>query len=98
MARVAVRLGAGALAAVATGLGAFGVATAIGGQEATADTWAGFLVVALTASGTLVSLAAFGAALLAQARGERSRALWLPLVLFPAVAAFLVLGELFWWE
>ena len=28
---------------------AIGVATAIGGQEATADTWAGFLVVALTA-------------------------------------------------
>jgi hypothetical protein len=44
------------------------------------------------------SLAAFALALAAKIKHERWALLWLPLSLFPAFLAFLVLGELFWWE
>jgi len=48
--------------------------------------------------GLLASLAAFALAVVAQVKHERWALLWLPLSVFPALLAFLVLGEAFWWE
>lgn len=96
--RRANELGAAAGAAVVAALTTFGIAVAVGGEEATSDTWVGALVASLVVAGALTSILAFGTALVARARGARRRLLWLPLSAFPAVAAFLVLGELLWWE
>ena len=97
-AREAVRLAAAAAVAIATSLALFAVAYAIGGSEATADNWVGVIVVVLLLGGLLASLAAFGLAVVAMVERERWALLWLPLSVFPALLAFLVLGEAFWWE
>lgn len=76
----------------------FAVAYAIGGVSATEDNWVGFLAAAALLGGLAASLAAFILAVVARVRHERWAVLWLPLVLFPALSAFVVLGELFWWE
>jgi hypothetical protein len=76
----------------------FAVAYAVGGPGATEDNWVGFLAVVSLLGGLVASLAAFALALTAKSKHERWPILWLPLLLFPALLAFLVLGELFWWE
>lgn len=98
LARRAVELAGAGLVAVTTALATFGIAYAIGGEEATSDNWVGVLVVALMLGGLLVSLAGFVAAVVARAGHERWWPLWLPLAVFPALVAFVVLGEVFWWE
>ena len=47
--------------------------------------------------GLLASLAAFALAVVAKLKHERGALLGPPSV-FPALLAFLVLGEAFWWE
>jgi hypothetical protein len=74
------------------------VAYATGGAAATEDNWVGFLAAVAVIGGLPASLAAFILAVVARGRREQWALLWLPLALFPALLAFVVLGELFWWE
>ena len=97
-AQQSVRLAAVAIVSIATSVTLFAVAYAIGGADATADNWVGVSVVLLLFGGLFASLAAFVSAVLALARRERWALLWLPLSVLPAVLAFIVLGEAFWWE
>jgi hypothetical protein len=76
----------------------FAVAYAVGGSAAVDDTWIGLLLAVALLGGLAASLVAFVLALMAGVKHVRWRPLWLPLALFPAILAFLVLGELFWWE
>ena len=98
LARWAVRLAAAAAVAIATSLAIFAVAYAIGGSGATEDNWVGVLVAVLLLGGFAASLAAFALAVVATIKHERWALLWLPLSVFPALLAFLALGEAFWWE
>lgn len=84
--------------ALGVSLAVFAVAYAVGGWGAIDDTWVGFIVVVSVLGGLAASLVAFVLAVVAKANHEPRRLLWLPLCLFPAILAFLVLGELFWWE
>lgn len=76
----------------------FTVAYAVGGADATEDNWVGYLVGVAVFGGLLASLGSFLLALVAGIRHERWAVLWLPMSVFPALMAFLVLGEAFWWE
>lgn len=96
--RWAVGLAAAAASAIVAALALFGVAVAIGGSEATEDNWVGFLDATLLYGGLLASLTAFALAVVAKVKHEPWALLWLPLSVFPALIAFLVLGETFWWE
>jgi hypothetical protein len=96
------RWGVGIAAAVAVAIlvsaAIFAVAYAVGGSGATEDNWVGLLGAVSLLGGLVASLAAFALALAAKIKHEQWAPLWLPLLLFPALLAFLVLGELFWWE
>lgn len=73
--------------------------TAVGAEKTIEDTWAGTLLAAIAlVPGLGGSLLAFVLAIVARARRDRCRLLWLPLCTFPAVVLFLALGEAFWWE
>ena len=76
----------------------FAVAFALGGWAAVDDTWVGFIVAVSLQGGLVASLVAFVLAVVAKVKQEQWRLLWLPLLLFPAIAVFLLLGEVFWWE
>jgi hypothetical protein len=76
----------------------FGVADAVGGADATSDNWVAVLVGIGLFGGLLASFVGFALAAVAKIGHEPWRMLWLPLSVFPAVVAFFVLGELFWWE
>jgi hypothetical protein len=84
--------------ALATSFAILGVAYAIGGSGATEDNWVGYLVGISLLGGLPTSLAALALALVAKVKHERWSLLWFPLSLFPALAAFLILGEAFLWE
>lgn len=98
MARWSVRLAEAAAVIVAFAFAVFGVAYLIGGMEASEDNWVGFLIVASFFGGFLTSVTAFVMAVAVKVKHERWTLLWLPLSVFPALLAFLVLGEAFWWE
>lgn len=98
LARCAVGLAAAVAVAIATPFAIFAVAYAFGGSGATEDNWVGFLAGVALLGGLPASLAAFALAAVAKAKHERWALLWLPLSVFPALLAFLVLGEAFWWE
>lgn len=98
LARWGVRVGATSAGITATAFAVFAVATVIGGSGATDDNWVGYLVGVLLAGGLLGSLAAFALAISAKVKHEPWTLLWLPLSLFPAILAFIVVGESFWWE
>lgn len=95
---VAFVLAASVAAIVLVAIVVFSVAFAVGGEDATADNWVGALAVVALVGGLLTSLGAFAVAVAAWLARERTRLLWLPALLFPALLAFLVLGEAFWWE
>ena len=64
-----------------------------------ADTgWAGALATTMVLGGLVAACCAWVLSIAAWAWGDHWRVLWLPLIVFPAVSAFLVLGDLFWWE
>jgi hypothetical protein len=94
----AVGLAAAAAVAIATSFAILAVAYAIGGSGATEDNWVGFLVMVSLLGASLASLAAFALAIVAKVKHERWAPLWLPLSVFPALLAFVVLGEALWWE
>ena len=98
LARWAVRLAAAGAAAIAAACTTFAVAYAIGGSGATEDNWVGLLIMTLLFAGLLASLGGFALAVAAKVKHERWALLWLPLSVFPAAVAFLMLGEAFWWE
>lgn len=75
----------------------FAVAYLIGGWAAIDDTWVGLIAAIALIGGLLLSLIGCVLAVLA-IRRERRASLWLPLLLFPAIVTFLLIGELFWWE
>lgn len=96
-ARWAVTIAGGVAAAIVMSFATFAVGYAVGGWGAIDDTWYGLIVVSLLGE-LAASLVAFVLAVVAKVKHERWRLLWLPLTLFPAILAFLVLGELLWWE
>ena len=98
LARWAVGLAGAVVVAFAVTFAMFAVALAIGGSDAIEDNWVGFLGMVSLYGGSLASLAAFALAVVARVKHERWAPLWLPLSLFPALLAFLLLGEAFWWE
>jgi cation transporter-like permease len=98
LARWAVRLSAVFGVASAASIAAIGIAYAVGGESAVEDTLLGAFLAIVTLTGVLGSFASFLAAIAAKVRHERWTLLWLPLSVFPALLAFLVLGEAFWWE
>lgn len=98
LARWAAGVAAAVVVAIATSLVIFALAYAIGGSGATEDNWVGFLAAVSLLGGSLASFAAFALAVVAKVKHERWALLWLPLSVFPALLAFLVLGEAFWWE
>ncbi len=98
LARWAVRLLAVFGVAVVATIVTFAVGYAVGGQDAIEDNWVAVLGAIMALVGLLASFAAFVLAIVAKIRRERWTLLWAPLGAFPAVVAFLVLGEAFWWE
>ena len=94
----AVGLAVAAAVAIATSFAILAVAYAIGGSGATEDNWVGVLVMVSLLGASLASLAAFALAIVAKVKHERWAPLWLPLSVFPALLAFVVLGEALWWE
>ena len=97
-ARWAIVLAEVVLAFVALTAVLFGVAYAVDGSSGIEDNWVGLIGAVAVLGGFAVSLVAFTLGVLARIHEERRPLLWLPLALFPAMATFLVLGELFWWE
>src|SRR3989337_721123 len=98
LARWAVGLAGAVVVAIAASFAIFAVAHAIGGSGATEDNWVGFLGMVSLLGRLLASLAACALAVVAKVKHERWALLWLPLSVFPALLAFLLLGEAFWWE
>jgi hypothetical protein len=98
IARWAVGRAGAVVVAFAVTFAMFAVALATGGSDAIEDNWVGFLGIVSLYGGFLASLAAFALAVVARFKHERWALLWLPLSLFPALLAFLLLGEAFWWE
>lgn len=76
----------------------YAVAVGVGGSSAVEDNWVAILVLALFFGGFLASLTAFVLAVAVKVKHEQWPVLWLPLSVFPALVAFVVLGEAFWWE
>lgn len=76
----------------------FIVAYAREGSAGISDNWVGFLGAIALIGGLVASLLAFVMAITAKIQHEKWAWLWLPLILFPALLAFVVLGEVFWWE
>jgi hypothetical protein len=94
----AVRLSAVFGVVFAVSVAVVAIAYAGGVERAVDDTLLGWVLGIMALTGFLGSLAAFLAAIVAKVRHERGTLLWLPLSVFPALLAFLVLGEAFWWE
>lgn len=98
VARWAVGLAEAAAVVLVVGFGVLGVAYVVGGSSAVEDNWVGALAAASLYGGLVTSLTGFTLAVAARVKREGWSLLWLPLSLFPALVAFLVLGEAFWWE
>ena len=96
--RWAVAIAAVVAVAILLAFATLAAAYVFGGWALIDDTWVGFIVAASLLGGLLASLVAFVLAIIAKVKHERWRLLWLAHLLFPALVAFLVLGELFWWE
>lgn len=94
----AVRLAAAVTVVVAATSALLLVSYAVGGDAAISDNWVGYAGAAGVLGGLFASLVAFLMALIARRRHAHRDWLWLPLALFPALLAFVVLSELFWLE
>jgi heme/copper-type cytochrome/quinol oxidase subunit 4 len=84
-------------AAFVASIGTIAILHLVGAESAVEDTVLGASLLIVAFIGFLGSLAAFAMAIDAR-RHERWTLLWLPLLLFPAIIAFVVLGEALWWE
>ena len=94
----AVRLSVVCGAAFAVSAAAVAIAYAVGAESAVQDTRLAWCLGLLALTGFAASLAAFLAAIVAKVEHASWTEVWLPLCLFPALLAFLVLGEALWWE
>ncbi len=83
---------------VAAGVAALLLAYAIGGDAAISDTWLAYVAGVAMVGALFASLVAFLLAVFARIRREVAARLWLPLTLFPALLALLVVAEVFWLE
>jgi hypothetical protein len=92
--RLAAVFGAASVASIAVVV----IAYALGVESSVEDTLLGAFLAITALVGCLGSLVGFLAAVVAKIRHERWALLWLPLSVFPALLAFLVLGEALWWE
>jgi heme/copper-type cytochrome/quinol oxidase subunit 4 len=97
LAKRAVRFASVCGVAFAASIGTIATLHAVGAESAVEDTLLGAVLLVVAFVGLLGSLAAFAMAIDAR-RHERWTLLWLPLLLFPAIVAFVVLGEALWWE
>jgi hypothetical protein len=86
------------VAAMAVAFSIFGIAYQMNGVEGTEDNWVGMLTAIALLGGLVGSLVAFAMAIVDRAKHDNWSLLWMPLTLFPVLAAFVVLGEAFWWE
>jgi len=76
----------------------FAVAYATKGSAGFSDNWVGLLGAVALFVGIFVSLVAFLLAIAARIKHEKWAWLWFPLIVFPALLAFIVIGDLFWWQ
>lgn len=90
----------GLAAAVAIGVvvsyAIFFAVLAMGGTVG--DNWVGYLGGVSLVGGLVVSIVAFALAIVAKVKHERWRLLWLPLSVFPALLAIVVIAEAFFME
>jgi len=98
LARWAVVLAAAVVVVLVVAYAIFGVAWAIGGEDAVSDNFVGYLAGFALLGGLLASLIAFVLAIVARIKHERWTLLWLPLSVFPAMLAIVVLVETIWME
>lgn len=77
---------------------AFIIAYASNGTAGFSDNWLGALGAIAIYVGLLASLIAFSMAITVKIKHEKWVWIRLPLIVFPALLALLVLGELFWWH
>lgn len=98
LARWAIGFGGAAIALTALAIGTYAVGYAVGGEDAVSDTWVGMLSAGSYFGAVGMSLAAFVLGVTAKVKHDHSPLLWLPLAVLPALVAFVVLGEAFWWE
>ncbi|MBK9178073.1 MAG: hypothetical protein IPM45_00635 [Acidimicrobiales bacterium] len=98
MARWAVGLAAAVVVVIVVSYAMLAVAYAIGGDDAISDTWIGYLAGYSLIGGLLASLVALALAVVAKSTHERWTLLWLPLSVFPALFATVVLLETLWIE
>ena len=96
--RSVVTLSLAAAGVFAASVGTVAAFYATGREDAIEDTWAGALLVLAHGLGFVGSLVAFAGAVGARRRGDHSAALWIPLLVLPAIVLFVILGEAFWWE
>jgi hypothetical protein len=98
LARWAVRIAPVVAVALVVSFAIFAVAYGVGGWGAIDDTWVGLVVAVSLLGGLLARWSPSRSLSLPRVKHEPWAMLWLPLSLFPAILAFLMLGELFWWE
>lgn len=98
LARWAVGLAAVVAVVIAVSGAIIALAYARAGSDAISDNWIGILGTVALIGGLLASLVAFALAIAARVKHERWAWLWFPLSMFPVLLAFVVLGEVFWWE
>ncbi len=98
LARWAVGVAAAVAVAFVAAYATFGVAYAVGSSDAIEDTWIGYVGGVSLVIGLLLSLLAFGLAVVVKLEHERWALLWLPLSVFPALLAIVTLVETLWME
>lgn len=76
----------------------FAIAYVSKGTAGFSDNWLGALGAVALYVGLFVSLVAFSMAITVRIKHEKWSWLWLPLIVFPALLVFIVLGDLFWWH
>ena len=86
---------AGIVAVVVAGLA---VAYVLEGTDVTDNPWVSFFAAVLLVIGLLIAMPAFGMAVTAKVQHETWAALWLPLLVFPALVVFVVYGQSHLWN
>lgn len=96
--RWAVRLALAALAGPFAAIGWYYLWIAIDGPGAVDDNWRGVVTALIMLAAFISAMLAFVLAVAAKAELGWRRSLWLAFTALPALLAFVILGELFWWE
>lgn len=98
LARWAVGIAVAVVVLVGVSYAIFGLAWALGGEDAVSDTFVGYLAGFALVAGMLASLAAMVMAIVAKVKHQRRTLLWLPMGLFPALLVVVALVEALWME